>query len=137
MDQVRRVTPLIARVALAALFIWSGVGKIVTPEATQAAISSLGVGLPLAAYWVTIILELGGGLALLAGAQARLAATALAMFSLATAFGFHGDFSDQGQIVHFMKNIAISGGLLMILANGPGPWSFDETRAPKFREDLA
>ena len=134
MDVRNAAVSLVGRAGLAAIFIWSGVGKIVSPEATQAAISSLGVLLPVEVYWLTIFVELGGGLALLAGIASRVSAAALAAFSLVTAFAFHGDLADQGQLVHLMKNLSIAGGLLLLVANGPGAWSFGEPKPPGPRE---
>ena len=134
MDVRNAAVSLVGRAGLAAIFIWSGVGKIVSPEATQAAIPSLGILLPVQVYWLTVLVELAGGLALLAGVASRISAAALAAFSLATAFAFHGDLADQGQIVHLMKNVSIAGGLLLLVANGPGALSFGQPKPRGPRE---
>src|SRR5260370_42155651 len=81
--------------------------------------------LPPLAYAVAVALELGGGLLLVAGYQARLVATALALFSIAAALSFHSNFADQNQMIHFLKNVMMAGGLLQIAAFGAGAISLD------------
>jgi putative oxidoreductase len=117
---------LIGRALLSAIFLTAGVGKITAFAATQGYMES--AGLPGALLPLVIVLELGGGLALLFGFRARVAAAALALFSLASAIVFHADFGDQAQSVMFLKNVAIAGGLMMIVAAGSGAWSFDRTQ---------
>ena len=73
-------------------------------------------------------LEVVGGLALVAGFRTRLTATALAVFTLATAILFHNSMGDQNQMIHFLKNIAITGGLLQVIAFGAGAFSLDNRR---------
>ena len=73
--------------------------------------------------------ELGGGLLLIAGLRARPVAVALALFSLAAAAFFHANFADQNQMIHFLKNVMIAGGLLQIAAFGAGAFSIDNRRA--------
>ncbi len=69
--------------------------------------------------------ELGGGLLLIAGYRARYVAAALAVFSLATAIAFRSNFADQNQMIHFLKNVMMAGGLLQIAAFGAGAFSID------------
>src|SRR5258708_38460434 len=75
---------------------------------------------PPLAYGVAVAVELGGGLLLVAGYQARLVAIALALFSIAAAVSFHSNFADQNQMIHFLKNVMMAGGLLQIAAFGAG-----------------
>jgi putative oxidoreductase len=77
------------------------------------------------AFAVAVATELGGGLLLIAGFRTRLVAAALVLFSLATAVSFHSNFADQNQMIHFLKNIMIAGGLLQIVAFGAGALSID------------
>ena len=77
------------------------------------------------AYAVALIVELGGGALLVIGYRARLVAAVMAIFSLATAFAFHANFGDQNQMIHFLKNFAIAGGLLQVVAFGAGSFSVD------------
>ena len=121
----------LGRVLLAALFLMSGLSKLGSAEATTAYIASAGLPLPGVAYVVTVIVEIGGGLLLLLGLQARLAAAVLAVFTVAAAVFFHNNFGDQNQMIHFIKNFAIAGGLLQVAAWGAGQWSLDGRRAAK------
>ncbi|MBV9076112.1 MAG: DoxX family protein [Methylobacteriaceae bacterium] len=115
----------IGRLLLSAIFLLSGVNKLTAAAATQGYIASAGLPFPEIAYWVAVLVEIGGGLLLLVGYQTRLAAAALALFTVAAAFGFHAKFGDQNQFIHFMKNIAIAGGLLQVFAFGAGSFSLD------------
>jgi putative oxidoreductase len=74
---------------------------------------------------LVILVELGVGLLVLIGWQTRLVALALAGFTILSTLIFHSNFADQGQSIHFMKNLAIAGGFLVLLANGAGSWSVD------------
>src|SRR5205814_1660727 len=82
--------------------------------------ASAGLPFPALACAATIVIEIGGSLLLIAGFQARPVAAALALFAVATAISFHNNFSDQNQAIHFFKNLAIAGGLLLIVAAGEG-----------------
>ena len=114
---------LAGRVMLAAIFIVAGLDKIGAYSGTQAYMEAFGVpGLLLPAV---IALEVAAGLAILIGYQTRLAALMLAGFTLAAALLFHSDFSDQMQTILFMKNVAIAGAFLLLAAQGPGLWAFD------------
>jgi putative oxidoreductase len=80
---------------------------------------------PPLAFAVAVAVELGGGILLIAGFRTRLVAAALVLFSLATAVSFHSNFADQNQMIHFLKNVMIAGGLLQIVAFGAGALSID------------
>src|SRR6202020_2838300 len=97
--------------------------------ATVGMITAVGLPLPPLAFAVAVAVELGGGLLLIAGYQTRSVAAALAIFSLATAFSFHNNFADQNQMIHFLKNVMMAGGLLQIVAFGAGALSIDNLRA--------
>jgi putative oxidoreductase len=120
--------PAIGRLMLAAIFLLSGAGKIFAPGPTQEFIASAGLPLPFVAYVLALIVEVGGGLMLVLGYNTRAVALVLGVFSIATAFGFHHDFADQNQIMHFMKNVAIAGGMFQIVAFGAGDFSLDARR---------
>jgi len=128
MSNTANATALIGRILLAVLFLMSGVGKIGAPAGTQAYIAAAGLPAPFLAYLVAVVVEVGGSLLLIAGYQTRIAAAIMALFTLAAAFGFHNNFADQNQMIHFMKNIAIIGGLLQVAAFGAGAFSFDAWR---------
>ncbi|OTG70973.1 hypothetical protein B9T26_12750 [Acinetobacter sp. ANC 4169] len=118
--QVDAVISLIARLLIAYIFIVAGWGEITAYSATMGYMESKGV--PGALLPLTILVELGGGLALLLGVQARLAALGLAVFSLMTALLFHGAAEDA---INFMKNMAMTGGLLFLMLHGAGKFSVD------------
>lgn len=120
--------PAAARVLLAPLFLVSGFGKLAAPAATKAYIASAGLPLPDMAYLVAVLVEVGLALALLVGFRTRLVAALMAAFTLATAFAFHANLADQGQMIHFLKNVAISGGLLQVAAYGAGGFALDALR---------
>ena len=116
------------RLLIAGLFLLSGLGKIAAPAMTQAYIASAGLPAPMLAYAATIAVEVGGGVLLLIGYQARIVALALAAFTLVAAVAFHANFGDQNQMIHFLKNVAIAGGLLQVAAFGAGALSVDARR---------
>jgi putative oxidoreductase len=116
------------RFLLAILFILSGLSKLGTVAATQAYIAKAGLPLPVLAYAVAVAVELGAGLLLLVGYKTRVAALALAVFTLAAALFFHNQLGDRNQFIHFMKNLAICGGLLQVYVLGAGGFSIDGRR---------
>lgn|SRR5512141_409929 len=117
---------LFGRVALSAIFLISGLGKLAAFAGTQQYMASAGVPgflLPL-----VILVEVGGGLLILAGAFTRSTAIVLALFTIAAGILFHFNLADQNQFIHLLKNIAIAGGFLTLAASGPGPVSVDALR---------
>ena len=115
---------LVARVLMPILFVVSGFGKMGGGYAgTQQYMASMGVPgflLPL-----TILLEFGGGLAILFGFLTRTVALVTVVFVLLTAFIFHSDFSQAANQINFMKNLSISGGYLLLAVLGAGYFSID------------
>ena len=114
------VLALIARVLMAYIFLFAGWGKISAYSATVGYMESMGV--PGALLPLTILVEFGGGLALLFGFQARFAAFGLGLFSVITAFIFHDGAQDS---INFMKNFAMAGGLFFLMLHGVGKMSLD------------
>ena len=122
---------LIGRILLAAIFIQTGFQKITDFAGTFAFTASAGLPLPEVAVALAIAIELGGGLLLLVGYRARLAALAIAVFCLVAAFVFHRYWSlpaDKQLLdyVFFWKDLAIAGGMLVVFAFGPGRLSLDK-----------
>ena len=117
------------RLLIAILFLLSGVGKIAAPAMTQGYIASAGLPLPMLSLIAAIVIEVGGGVLLVLGYQTRIVALALSAFTVLAALAFHHDFADQNQMIHFLKNIAITGGLLQVAAFGAGAFSLDARRA--------
>jgi putative oxidoreductase len=119
------VAALAGRILLAAIFVLSGLSKVAAPAGTIGYIASAGLPLPQVGLAIAVIVELGGGLALVAGFRARFVAAVLALFSLATALAFHNHLADQNQFIHFFKNVAMAGGLLQVVAFGAGRFALD------------
>ena len=119
---VDHVVSLVARIFMAYIFLVAGWGKITAYSATAGYMEAMGV--PGALLPLTILVEFGGGLALLFGFQARFAALGLGIFSVITAFIFHAD-ADQAQAINFMKNFAMAGGLFFLMLHGAGKFSLD------------
>ncbi len=122
---VQPVVAAAARVLLAALFLVSGVEKVFAPAMIQGYIASAGLPVPSLVYVITIVIEVGAGALLLVGFRTRLMAGVLAAFTVAAAFIFHRALGDPNQFVHFLKNLAIAGGLLHVAAVGAGAFSLD------------
>ncbi len=116
---------LTGRILLALIFLLSGLGKLADPTGTAAYVASAGLPAPVLAAWGAAILETVGGIALIAGFRTRIVALALAGFSVIAAVFFHAQFADQNQMIHFLKNLAIAGGLLQLAAFGPGRFAFN------------
>lgn len=114
---------LVARCLLAGLFLWSGIGKNTGyDEAGQFMVQHGTIGLLLP---VAIVVEIGGAFLLIVGWKVRSAAVALAGFCVVTALLFHANFTDRAQMIHFLKNVALAGGLLALYVSGPGRMSVD------------
>ena len=123
MNAVTPYASIIGRILIAAIFVISGFGKITGYEGTQGYMESMGV--PGATLPLVIMLEIAGGLAIVVGWQTRIVALLLAGFTLLSGIVFHSGFGDQMQMISFMKNLAITGGFLFLVANGPGAFAVD------------
>ena len=120
--------PVTGRALMSALFLVSGVGKLAAPAATLATIRAVGLPLPEVSFAAAALVEVAGGLLLIAGYRARIVALVLAAFAVATALTFHTALGDPNQMFHFLKNLAVAGGLLQVAAFGAGPLSLDARR---------
>ena len=120
-----RYLPFVGRLLIGLPFAMSGLGKLAAYGKTTAMIAAAGLPVPPLAYAVAVAIELGGGVLLVAGYQARLVSIVLAVFSIAAAVSFHNNFADQNQMIHFLKDIMMAGGLLQIAAFGAGALSLD------------
>lgn len=113
---------LAARVLMAAIFLVAGVRKLLTYGATLGYFAKLGIPLPDVVLPLTIALEVGGGLLLIAGWRVQWVAGALALFTLATGFVAHAFWAADaaqfnGQLNNFLKNVAMAGGFLVLIAH--------------------
>jgi putative oxidoreductase len=138
MERIRNYLAPIGRILLCSLFVWAGFGKLMNPAETAQEFVSAGVPLPALMVGVAIVVELVGGLALLAGYKSSWAAGALAIWSLATGFAVHlmaaMHSTDPAvafdNMIHFYKNLGVAGGLIYVVAFGAGGLSIDNwTRA--------
>lgn len=120
--------PLVGRILLAAIFLISGLGKIADPAAAMGYIASVGLPLPQVGLAVGIAVEVIGGILLIAGFHTRTVAGIFAAYCLATAALFHNNLTDQNQLIHFLKNVAMTGGMLQVVAFGAGRLSLDARR---------
>lgn len=120
---MNKVIELAGRILLGHIFLLAGINKISAYEGTAGYMEAMGV--PGALLPLVIILEIVGGLALIIGFKTKWAALALAGFTVIAAVLFHADFSDQTQMILFMKNWAITGGLLLVYVYGAGEISMD------------
>ena len=127
MTQIQSLSAPLGRVLIAAMFLIAGFQKIPGYAGTAGYMEAMGV--PGALLPLVILLEIGGGLAIAAGWQTRVIAGLLAGFTLLSAAIFHADFGDQMQTIMFLKNLAIAGGFLFLVANGAGRLSLDALRS--------
>jgi putative oxidoreductase len=131
MNGTRDLAALVARVLIAVIFIISGYGKIGGFDETIQALAAKGLPLPQVAAAIAIVVELGGGVLLAIGWKTRwVAGVGLILFTIAASFLFHdfwnlADAARRADEINFMKNVAIIGGLLMVVAFGPGRYSVD------------
>lgn len=123
---MNKYSSVIARLFLGHIFILAGMNKIMEYAGTQGYMESVGV--PGALLPLVILLEVGAGLSVLVGWQTRWAAYALAGFSVISAVIFHNNLADQIQMIMFMKNFAIAGGLLLLAEHGAGEFSLDKRK---------
>lgn len=120
---MEKVIQFVARVFLGQIFLLAGLSKITAYAGTQGYMEAMGV--PGVLLPLVILLEVGGGLAIIAGWQTKSAAIALSVFSIIAAVIFHHNFADQTQTIMFMSDIAIAGGLLLLVVHGAGAYSLD------------
>lgn len=116
---------LLGRILIAVIFVSSGFGKLTDIAGTAGYFGSIGLPMPTATSWIVGLLEFLAGLAVLFGLWTRVAAVALAAFTIGAALVAHLDFADQMQVINLMKNLAMAGGLLLLAAHGPGAISVD------------
>lgn len=121
---------LIGRILLGLIFVMSGINKIADPNGTQQYMSSMGITTATASLYAgAVFIEVAGGLALWLGGWTKWGAMALIGFMIPATLIFHTNFGDQNQTIHFMKNLAIIGGLLYVASYGSGRLSVDHGRS--------
>ena len=120
------ILDLIGRILISALFLISAFNKIFNLESSMSWME--GFGVPGFFIFPAIAIEMILPVLVIVGYQARIAAGILAIFCLATAFIFHFEFSNQSQLISFLKNIGLAGGFLFIVANGTKDWAVDREK---------
>ena len=117
---------LLGRIMLALIFVLAGIGKIIDPAGTSSYMESMTVDGML--LWPVIALEVLGGIALIVGYKTSIVAFALAIFCIAAAVIFHSNFGDKMQMVLFLKNFSMAGGLLILSVSGKTAYSIDNKK---------
>ena len=122
------VASLVGRILLSAIYLISGLSKLAAPAAAIGYIASAGLPFAPLGLAIAVVVEILASAALIVGYRTRFVAAVLAVFTVATALAFHNSLVDQGQFTHFFKNIAMTGGLLQIVAFGAGRFGLDSRR---------
>jgi len=140
MDAIWKLAQLIGRVALGLIFLISGFGKVTAWSGSAAYAASKGVGTALLA--IATALELLGAISIVLGFKARWGALVLLIFLVPVTLVFHNFWAvpaqeQQVQLVNFLKNLSIAGGLLIVLGRGAGAFSIDARRSPDEAFDVA
>jgi len=122
---------LVGRILLAVMFVISGYTKLTGFDGTVGYIGSKGLPMPQLLAAVAILIELGGGLAIIIGWKTRWAALAFVLFLIVITPIFHNYWAVpaeqmMGQQINFMKNVTILGGMLLLFGFGPGRYSVDK-----------
>jgi putative oxidoreductase len=117
---------LAGRLLLAWIFVHEGAFLAMNFDAASGTMAKAGV--PAFALVAVIALQLVAGIAVACGWQTRWGAAALGLFCVATALWFHTNFASRNELLHFEKDLAISGGMFILMLCGPGRWSIDEGR---------
>lgn len=126
MNTQQNLADLTGRILISAIFLQVGIGKIGGYAGTQGYMEAMGV--PGALLPLVIALEILAPIAIIVGYRARIAAFLLAGFSIVSAVLFHNPAADPTQSIMFMKNLALAGGFLFLVARGAGGWSLDARR---------
>jgi putative oxidoreductase len=125
MQGSENLATLVGRILMSLLFILGGWGKLMGPAATQAMFAKQGLPMVEAAWLLAVVVELGGGLAILFGLFTRPVGLVLGIWCVATALIAHTNFADRAQEINFLKNMGLAGGFLYLVAFGAGAWSLD------------
>ncbi|MEW5790262.1 MAG: DoxX family protein [Pseudomonadota bacterium] len=138
MNALRQYGPLLGRILLVLLFLLSGYHKVAGFFQTAGYMASKGLPMIEVLLVLSILVELGGALMILLGWRARWGALALFLWMIPVTFIFHNFWAVdpaqmQNQMNHFMKNLAIMGGLLYVMSYGSGPYSIDKNNPNDLR----
>jgi len=127
---VHTYVPLIARSLIGLIFVLSGLTKLTGFQATQEHMATHGIPIPALFLVGAIVVEIVGGVSVILGLWARVGAAILFLFLIPATLIFHTDFGQQSQVIMFLKNLAIMGGLLLVAVYGVGPYTLRSSRWP-------
>jgi len=119
---------LAGRILIALIFLLSGIDKFAHYAGTLGYMTKAGLPFPEVLLVASAVLETVCALALIVGWKTRLAAIGLVIWMIPVTLIFHNPAAGQEAMIHFMKNVAITGGLLVLFASGPGVWSLGRSR---------
>lgn len=122
---MQALLPLLGRILLAAIFLWSAIRDIRGFESVAKMMGEKGIPIPSVFLLGAIVFLLLGSIAIILGIKARWGAVLLILFLIPTTVIFHSPTGSEDQFMQFMKNLALLGGLCLVVANGAGPVSFD------------
>lgn len=125
MEWLKAFAILIGRILLVLIFLNSGIGKIGNFEGTAQYMAKSGMSNTSFFLFGAIIFEMVGSISVISGYFTRFGALLLLIFLIPTTLVFHTNFSDRMQMIHFMKNVSMFGGCLLLLAAGAGRFSMD------------
>ncbi len=125
----QKYAPLIARTFIAIIFIQTGIASMTSFADMQQQIASAGIPIAFLVALCTVVFEIVGGLSLVLGYKARIGAVLLLLFLTPATLMFHNPIADPDEMISFMKNLAIIGGLLMVIVYGSGPVSLQQQAA--------
>lgn len=125
---------LASRLLLSGIFLHEGASLAAAPNLPAIAAS---LGVPTPVLIATIALQIVAGLAIALGFHARFGAAALGGFCLATALLFHTDLGVRNELLHFEKDLAMAGGMFVLMLHGAGQWSVDRLRASRLSREPA
>jgi putative oxidoreductase len=116
-----------ARIIMGLCFVYYGVSKFFFIAGTIGFVATK-LPMPAAVFWLSVVIEIGGGVLLVLGIRTRWLAAWFAFYCCFTAVIFHTDFANRGIMDHFFENVALAGGFLLLMAVGPGAAAFDNRR---------
>lgn len=136
MSNTPSITPLVGRILLSLMLVWSGIGKVMAFSFMTGYAVAKGLPFPALAIGAAAAVEILGGLAIILGFETKLTAWILFLYLIPVTFVFHSFWAVQGPenmdaMIHFMKNVTIMGGFLMLAEFGAGGYSFDTASAKK------
>jgi putative oxidoreductase len=137
MQSSENLATLLGRILMCLLFVTGGWGKLLGAGAAQAMFAKYNLPMVQVAWIIAVVVELGGGLAILLGLFTRPVALVCAIWCVATALIAHTNFAERVQEIMFFKNMGMTGGFLYIAAFGAGAWSLDAKRSGSRRTAAA